>query len=146
MCRVGQRSANVTRASWAKLRTRQKRGTWAGELPCALALSFHSFLPQEVSSLMASTNLLALTFLILGAGLGCLFHAPSLLIKAQCSSDVYSTGERKSKGEGEKISPSPARPCFSPKGTFGKRQLVLVGQGTFCSGTSSRDTVVTLSK
>lgn len=51
---------------------------------------------------MASTNLLALTFLILGAGLGCFFHAPSLLIKAQCSSDIYSTGERESKSEGEK--------------------------------------------
>lgn len=85
--------------------------------PCV----FHSFLPQEVSSLMASTNLLALTFLILGAGLGCLFHALSLLIKAQCSSTNYSTGERESKGEGEKTFPPLQHvPAFHPKGHLGR--------------------------
>lgn len=61
--------------------------------PCAFLPQFPpsgGFLPHGFH------NLLALTFLILGAGLGCFFHAPSLLIKAQCRSDIYSTGENRS--------------------------------------------------
>lgn len=87
--------------------------------------SFYGFLPQETSSLMAPTHL-ALTFLRLGAGLGSLFHASSFIIKAQCSSDIYSTGGRGSKGEGEKTPPPLQRvPAFHPKGHLGRGDWLL---------------------
>lgn len=117
---MGQRSANVTRASWANEDQTETRhlGRRAPMRPCAFLPQFPpsgGFLPHGFH------NLLALTFLILGAGLGCFFHAPSLLIKAQCSSAIYSTGERESKGEGEKTFPPLQHvPAFHPKGHLGR--------------------------
>lgn len=75
---------------------------------------FHGFLPQEASSLTASTHL-ALTFLTLGAGLpniGEHLSRFSFVIKAQCSGGIYSTGERESKGEGKKTAPFSSTPLL----------------------------------
>lgn len=95
---------------------------------------------------MVSTHLLALTFLRLGEGPGSIFHALSFIIKAQCSSDIYSTGERELKGEGEKTPPLSSTSLFFIQRDIWEEVTGSCDQGTFCSGTSSRGTVVTLSK
>lgn len=135
MCVWGARQlgANVTRACWAKLRTRQIHLPW--HLGGGAPTHPPTFLPWLPPS--APLSLLALTFLRLGVRLGCV-SCFVFLIKAQCRSSIYSAG-------GKAPLPLQPVPAFHPKGQLG-RGVWLCGQGTFCSGTSLKGTVVPMSK